>query len=158
MNKTGKIISLAAIIILFLLGVAYLVTRKNITESEQFQGREQKSISIRDHAFSAVISKTEAELTQGLSNTNPITENEAMLFVFPAPGIYNFWMKDMRYPIDILWINTDKKIIFIQKNATPESYPEGFGPTDTQAVMVLEIKAGLSDKVGIRIGDNVVLK
>ncbi len=158
MNKTGKIISLAISIIIFLLGVGYLTTRKDTAQFEQFQGRERKSLTIGDHVFDVVISRTQAELTQGLSGTHLIEEHEGMLFVFPTPGAYNFWMKDMNYPIDILWVNKDNKIIFIQKNATPESYPDSFGPTDVQALMVLEIRAGLSDKFGITTNDSIVIK
>lgn len=139
-------------------GAVFLYMKKESARPEQFQGRERKSLSIREHTFDVVISKTEAEFTQGLSSTHQIDENEGMLFIFPTPGKYNFWMKDMNYPIDMLWINKNNKIIFIQKNATPESYPNSFGPTDDQTLMVLEITAGLSDKLGITDTDSIVIK
>lgn len=158
MNKTSKIISLISLLLFLFLAAMYIYTKKEPTRPEQFQGRERKSLSIREHIFDVVISKTEVEHTQGLSSTYKINENEGMLFIFPTPSKYNFWMKDMNYPIDILWINKDNRIIFIQKNATPESYPDSFGPTDDQALMVLEITAGLSDKLGITNSDSVVIK
>ncbi len=158
MNKIGKVLIFIVLLFILILGVEYIYKKKEPTTLEQFPGRERKSVTIRGQNFDVVVSRTQEELTQGLSNTRPIKENEGMLFIFPKPGNYNFWMKDMNYPIDMLWIDKEKKIIFIQKNATPESYPESFGPRDGQALMVLEIGAGFSNKLGITVGDSVVIQ
>jgi len=71
---------------------------------------------------------TEAQREQGLSGRQSLNENEGMLFVFDSPGNYPFWMKDMNFPIDIIWLSEDGSVIYIKKNALPESYPEAYGP------------------------------
>ena len=97
---------------------------------------------------------TEAEHTKGLSGKNELVENEGMLFVFDKPGKYSFWMKDMNFPIDIVWISSDMKVVYIKKNADPKLYPETYGP-DTDAKYVLEVMAGFSDKNNLKVGDSL---
>ena len=97
---------------------------------------------------------TEAEHTKGLSGKNELMENEGMLFVFDKPGKYSFWMKDMSFPIDIVWFGEDMKVVYIKKNADPKLYPETYGP-DTDAKYVLEVMAGFSDKNNLKVGDSL---
>src|SRR5882672_5260542 len=51
---------------------------------------------------------TDALRTLGLSGHSPLAADEGMLFIFPAPGEYGFWMKDMLFPLDLVWIAADK--------------------------------------------------
>jgi hypothetical protein len=75
-----------------------------------------------------------------------------MLFVFDKEGYYGFWMKEMNFPIDIAWLDKDKKITLIEKNVLPETYPQIFNPK-SKNLYVLETKAGFFEKFGIKIGD-----
>ena len=93
-----------------------------------------------------------SEKARGLSGMEGLGQNEGMFFVFDEPGYYSFWMKDMKFPIDIIWIANDKKIIDITKNASPGSYPSVFKPASS-ARYVLELNAGFADKHEIKIGD-----
>jgi uncharacterized membrane protein (UPF0127 family) len=100
---------------------------------------------------------------QGLSGRQSLNENEGMLFVFSKPDRYLFWMKDMNFPIDMIWVGEDTKdlrVIYIKKNALPSSYPETFGPSVSMenAKYVLEVVAGFADKNNLKVGDRVVLK
>ena len=56
---------------------------------------------------------------KGLSIKNTLNESEGMLFPFDTPGEYSFWMKDMKFPIDIIWIDSNYKIVYIEKNLQP---------------------------------------
>src|SRR4051812_1798797 len=49
---------------------------------------------------------------QGLSGRAALPENHGMLFVFDTPGVYPFWMKDMNFPIDMIWISNDMKVVY----------------------------------------------
>lgn len=105
--------------------------------------------------------KTELALTpdaqnRGLSGRIGLAEDESMLFIFDHPDRYSFWMKDMNFPIDIIWIDKDFKIVFIKKNVMPETYPEGFKPTK-DALYVLEVVSGFSEKNNLSGGDSVLL-
>lgn len=98
---------------------------------------------------------TQTQQEQGLSGRSELKENEGMLFVFDQPGKYYFWMKGMNFPIDIIWIGENKKIIYIKKNAEPDNYLETYGP-DEEVKYVLETLAGFSDKNNLKEGDSVI--
>ena len=91
---------------------------------------------------------------RGLSGRESLPEERGMLFVFPEEGLHRFWMKDMRFSIDILWISPDQRIVHIEKSVAPETYPESFGP-DESARYVLEVPAGYVETLGVHEGDRV---
>jgi uncharacterized membrane protein (UPF0127 family) len=103
--------------------------------------------------------KTELALTQeaqtlGLSGRKGIAEGTGMLFVFPKPGKNYFWMKEMKFPIDIVWLDENLKIIYIAQSVSPESYPATFGP-EKESQYVLEISAGFAEKNNLQENDQV---
>ena len=100
------------------------------------------------------IAETEEERRQGLSNRVSLDENSGMLFIFGQPSTGGIWMKDMRFPIDIIWIDENYSIIDIKHNAQPESFPEIFYP-QTNAKYVLEVNAGFTKQHDIFVGDQV---
>lgn len=113
-----------------------------IQKSIPLQGYEGV-LSSGDLSIPITIADTPEEQEQGLSGTDSLTEGTGKLFVFKTPAIYGFWMKDMQYPLDIIWIGTDMRIVSISEYVTPESYPTVFYPP--QAVgYVLEVNAGFS--------------
>lgn len=108
----------------------------------------------RGAIFKTEISDTPALQRQGLSGRNSIGENQAMLFVFKENNYHSFWMKDMNFSIDMIWINESKQIVHIEKNVSPDSYPKTF-QSPTLAKYVLEVQAGAVKKRGIKVGDSV---
>jgi len=90
----------------------------------------------------------------GLSGRKSLNEKQGMLFVFYKPEIRNFWMKDMLFPIDIIWIGEDLRVVYIKKNASPDSFPEIF-TSDFPAQYVLEVSAGFSEKNNLKVGDKM---
>lgn len=111
-----------------------------------------KYIKIAGQDIKVELAVTTEEQNQGLSGRAELGEEEGMLFVFNKPGKYPFWMKDMNFPIDIIWLDSDLRVVYIKKDARPESYPEAFGP-DQDSKYVLEVVSGFSDKNGLKIGD-----
>ena len=97
---------------------------------------------------------TPIERERGLSGRLGLDDNEGMLFIFSRSDKYNFWMKDMNFPLDIIWISGDMKVIYIKKNARPELYPETYGPEEN-AKYVLEVVSGFSDRNNLRVGDEI---
>ncbi len=91
----------------------------------------------------------------GLSGRASLSEDEGLLFVFENSAEHLFWMKDMKFAIDIIWINADEKVVYIKRSATPDSYPEVFKPTQN-AKYVLEVSAGFADKNNLKEGDSVL--
>jgi hypothetical protein len=112
-------------------------------------------ISINGHNFSLFLAKTSQEQTVGLAKYNLIASNQGMLFLFNKSENYSFWMKDMKFPIDIIFIQ-DNKVVDVFNNV-PVS-PDNNLPvytTKTKANKVLEINASLAKKYGIKIGSEV---
>jgi uncharacterized membrane protein (UPF0127 family) len=123
---------------------------------------ETKSENITKVKIAGKDIKVELALTdeaqeQGLSGRSELKEDEGMLFVFDTPDNYSFWMKDMNFAIDIVWINEDQKVIYIEKSADPESYPETFGPNPSlgKTKYVLEVSSGFSVKNNLKAGDKI---
>lgn len=116
------------------------------------------SVTIKDQTFSVQVADTDEKRQIGLSETQKLEENEGMLFLFDSANTYSFWMKNMNFPIDIIYIN-DNKIIKIFKNVPVENgnIPTIYTP-DKPANRVLEINAGLSEKYNFQEGDQVKIE
>ena len=116
------------------------------------QLRPHVTLQLGDGVFLSQVAKTPESREKGLSGTVPLRENEAMLFIYDSDGKWAMWMKDMKYPIDIIWLDKDKKVVYIVKNAPPESYPfDNFTPKQ-EARYVVELMAGTVAKKAITIG------
>ena len=100
------------------------------------------------------IADAEAERNRGLSGRASLPADSGLFFIFEAVSQPGFWMKDMNFPIDIIWIDEDWRIVGITANATPNSYPQIFYPP-APIKYALEINAGLSAKHHLQIGDPI---
>lgn len=117
----------------------------------------QVNITVNDQILIADISATVEQRIKGLSVKDALGENEAMLFVFDVEAEHRFWMKDMKFPIDIIWISSDKIVVDIEQNLHPcdlgllcSTYePEG------DSLYVLETVGGFAGKYGVVKGTTV---
>lgn len=116
-------------------------------------------VTIDNHSFSVYEAKSEKEREIGLSGRNSIGDNQGMIFIFDKPDIYGFWMKNMKFSIDIVYLN-NKKIVTIYPNvAFPKDPTEELKiytpsePADT----VVEFKAGTALKYNFKVGDSVTI-
>ena len=113
-----------------------------------------KYVKIAGQVIKVDLALTKEALAQGLSGRSGLKENEGMLFIFDNPDTYSFWMKDMNFPIDIIWIDETMKITYIKKDARPELYPETYGPKDASKY-ILEVVSGFSDENNLKEEDRV---
>ena len=118
------------------------------------QGMYLKKISVGGVPVKVEIADTDEARINGLSNRDRIPENQGMLFVFETPGRYPIWMRNMRFPLDVYWIDTNGVIVDAWKNASPDSYPQIYEPR-ADASYILEVTAGFSELYNIDIGDTV---
>ncbi len=95
-----------------------------------------------------------AEQERGLSGTQSLGEDQGMLFLFPTENTPSFWMKDMNYPIDMIWVASNKKVVDITPSVDPSTYPKTFSPK-SPAQYVLEMPAGFAEKNTIEEGTQV---
>jgi len=91
----------------------------------------------------------------GLSGRKNLKDGTGMLFVFDKVGNYGFWMKDMLFAIDILWIDSDFKIVGAVENVAPETYPNVFGK-NYKAKYVLEVSSGFISENNLRVGNKII--
>lgn len=148
---------LAALVIVAGFGVNQLKTNpKTILSAETVQ-YARSGVRIGDKTFSVELALTPEQQALGLGERDSIANNSGMLFVFKPAGQETFWMKDMRFDLDMVWI-FDGKIVDISRrvpapksDALPGNLPT-YSPK-TEIDYVLEINAGAAD--GIKIGDRV---
>jgi uncharacterized membrane protein (UPF0127 family) len=95
----------------------------------------------------AEVADTQVEREKGLSGRESLAKNEGMLFVFEKDQAKCFWMKNTFIPLDMIWLDAEKKVVFIHENATPES--ELAICPDKAATYVLEVNGGKVDQLGI---------
>lgn len=89
----------------------------------------------------------------GLMYRNSMDTHQGMLFIFDSEEYKSFYMKNTKIPLDIIYINANKKIVSIQKNTKP--FDEASLPSEAPAKYVLEINAGLSDEWYLQSGDKI---
>ncbi len=103
------------------------------------------------------IADTEAEREQGLSGRPSLASDEGLFFVTDSPSILGIWMKDMLFPIDVIWFDSNLKIVTIIPNMLPESYPTIYNPLSS-AQFVLEVSSGTAARAGMYVGEKAVLE
>ncbi len=128
----------------------------NIETSQNTQSNETLPLSATVISPQGVhikvrVADTDETKELGLSYFKTLPDKQGMWFVFPQLGIYSFWMKDMNFPIDIIWLDEQYKIIDRIINANPSDYPKTYTPA-MSAVYVLEIPANTADTYGFFVG------
>jgi uncharacterized membrane protein (UPF0127 family) len=97
---------------------------------------------------------TPDQQSTGLSGREKMPENQGMLFVMQSPGRYGFWMKEMKFSLDIFWLDTKGAVVYLKQNLQPcltiLNCPT-YTP-DTDSLYVLETVSGFSQKHAITKG------
>lgn len=112
-----------------------------------------------ERSFTVAIADEASEQMQGLSGKEKLSKDRGMLFVFEKPDYYSFWMKEMKFPLDIIFIKGNK-IVKIYSNVPAPKNNEGLPvyQTPNPSDKVLEINAGLSNEYGFKEGQTVEFK
>lgn len=117
---------------------------------------EQRTLRVGDKSLRVEVADTDALQTLGLSGREGLKDGHGMLFPYAQPGEMCFWMKDMRFAIDMVWIDATKKVVKVAEAVAPETYPDTFcAPDDKPAQYVLEVSAGQAARYGLRDGATV---
>jgi uncharacterized membrane protein (UPF0127 family) len=122
---------------------------------------EKAQVTVGGKTFQVEVASTTLARANGLSGRDGLGEDDGMYFVFDNPGNYGFWMKGMKFPIDIIWI-ADNEVAGFAENAAPQPgaalwnlkiyYPPEYVQN------VLEVNAGTVKKYQIKVGDPVSFK
>lgn len=162
--KLSKISSLLILLIMLLIvAVAALGVMRSFVETSakqenhalhDFQDFQTQPFVFSGKVFELALADDVDERAQGLSLVKHMNKNQGMLFVFEEAGIYKFWMKDMQFPLDIIWFDAHGVVVHVEENLSPETYPKSFGP-DSNALYVLEMNVGFVDEYNVQLGQKV---
>lgn len=110
-------------------------------------------VTIGSGVFHARLADTDLTREKGLSGVEKMAPNDALLMVYDTENTWGIWMKDMKIPLDIVWLDAEKKVVYIVMNASPDlGTSKTFTPTNP-AKYVLEVPSGAVKTSGIKVGD-----
>ena len=145
MRKRIIIGAVLALVLVSTLSAAYLLMRPPSTNAPQ--------IRIAGVTLTVEIAKTSTEQAKGLSGRDKLPADHGMLFVFDHEDFWGFWMIDMKFPLDIIWFNSNRQVVYIQQNlppCTPQGCPVFEPPV--KAIYVLEVDAGFVQAHNVTLG------
>ena len=153
MTVMKKIILVSIIIVL--LSASFFLIKSEDQEILKISTAEKlTTLYIQDIPLSVEVVDTKSARQLGLSGKPFLPRGEGMLFVFDTDDAHGIWMKGMLFNIDIIWIDSNYKIVDLKINATPESFPAVFKPKE-ESRYVLEVNANFVEEHKIKIGDSI---
>lgn len=141
-RKNLALLTACIVVVCLIVGGVYVFTQLN-----------KPKLHIAGKTFTTEFKATEAERRQGLSGRKSLSDEHTMTFVFDNMAERCFWMKDMRFNIDIAWLDYNKNIVAIEQNVSPNTYPQNFCHN---AQYVVEFNAGVIQNAAIHTGDPVI--
>lgn len=153
MSNTKKILTLSLSFIV-ILGIGLLI-KDNRPSVQKESGKSQAVIN--ELTLNIDIADTPHKQEQGLSGKLDLKDDEGMLFVFNTTETKGFWMKDMLFPIDIIWMDENLIVVYVDKNLSPDTYPTIFYPP-SPVKYILEVNSGFSDRNNVKIGDELIFR
>lgn len=140
--STTAILIGGVVVIILAAAIAFAVTH--------FQPRT--SVRLGTGEFSVRLATDESSRTLGLSGVESLKPNEGLLMVFDSDDKWQIWMKDMKIALDIIWLDSSKKVVYTVRNAGPELSTDKIFTPSEKARYVLELPAGAVQQYGIKAG------
>ncbi len=120
---------------------------------------QASSVCIKNGCVNVDVVSEPKELQRGLQGRENLTYNQGMLFVFKTDDFQRFWMKDMKFAIDMIWIDNQRRIVTIAPSRPPcKEDPCEVYSSSKQARYVLEVASGYSRKHHLKEGDVVRIR
>jgi uncharacterized membrane protein (UPF0127 family) len=148
-----KIVFVLALFVLGFIGYSWYQDQYNNPINKEFI-----NLTLGNDEIEAEVVRSFASKTRGLSGRDGLAPNTGMLFVFTETRNPEIWMKDMKFAIDIIFINKESRVVALFENATPESYfekPPKMFRTLEAARYVLEVPAGTVQDARLRVGMSI---
>jgi uncharacterized membrane protein (UPF0127 family) len=142
------------IILLGLLVLLFIFIKGQSVSS--FPGYTETELNLHVHNLMLYIADNDKTREQGLSEIKKLKDNEGMIFIFNKPDYYAFWMKDMNFPLDFIYLNNNK-VVDIKENISPQTYPQAFEPVNPSD-KIIEVNVGTVQKLSIKKGDIIQLR
>ncbi len=134
----------------------FLVLSLASSLSAYTENKGSHKVCFNGYCFRVELAITESEREKGLMFRDHLALNNGMLFVYKHENIYPFWMKNTKIPLDMIWINGQRQVVFIEENVSPCGSDECVPVyPDKRAKYVLEINSGSARKIGLKPGDKL---
>lgn len=143
----ATVIIAGALLIIWL----FLFSRVYFSYSEY----KKEKVLIKSSLLVGYLADTPEKRVQGLSGKAFLPSNTAMLFKFDTPDTYGIWMKDMRFPIDVIWLDKNKTVVNLKRSVDPSTYPLVFYPPK-ESLYVIEVRSGFIDDKSLKLGDEIL--
>jgi uncharacterized membrane protein (UPF0127 family) len=114
----------------------------------------QRTLQVNGTGYQLEVAHSEASRYKGLGGRGQLAAHSGMVFVYDAPVRQCFWMKDMRFAIDIVWVDSSKRVVQVANNVQPDSYPQTYC-APSPAAYVLEVPAGTASTQAIANGQQL---
>lgn len=151
-------INIFLVLFLIFLGLGFFAFQFFRSYSPSLSGYQTAKVKVGGVQYLAHVADTAILRAKGLSGRKELKEGEGMLFIFEKEGEYGFWMKDMLFPIDIIWI-AGKRVVGFSENLSHEKSQQSVIYNPPEPVdMVLEVSAGQVKNSRIKIGDSVLIE
>ena len=119
-----------------------------------FPNYQKTTIPINGFNVSMAIASTDEQRIRGLSGLEKMNENEGMIFLFDEPSKQGFWMNKMNFPIDIIWLDSNNKVVHIEKKLEPCKIFLACPVYNPQvdSLYVIELRSGFTDDHSMKEG------
>lgn len=114
------------------------------------------NLQLGDGIFRATVAETQVDRTIVFSGSK--TSNNALLKVFPQESRWNIVIRDINNAIDIVWLDKDKKVVFIIKNASSDTIQTDEFEPMVVSQYIVELPAGTVESKAIKIGSQAVFE
>ena len=143
-------------ILVVLVLVVFPIMKNKFGMFDPRDGMTQVSTTIGKNKV--VLWQADSEMTRarGLSGLDALPQGRGMLFIFDTLDFWGIWMKEMRFPIDIVWLDSNFSVVHVEKNADPATYPSIFFPKK-KAKYVIELPKGDTDRLNIVVGQTLLI-
>ena len=145
-----KKLTILVLTIAVLMGIVGLIFKKQTPPPADLY-----SLIVGDAQIKVELAESQGARAQGLGGRKSLPQDQGMFFIFEKSEAHPFWMRDMQFPLDIIWLDENYKVVYIEKDLNPDTYPKSFGP-DVPTKYVLETNTGWTEKNKITLGSQAV--
>jgi uncharacterized membrane protein (UPF0127 family) len=114
-----------------------------------------RTLSLRDEKFKLEVADTPARQAQGLGGRSLLPANQGMLFAFHDDAARCFWMKDTQVMLDMIWLDSSQKVLHVESDVDPATFPEQFCAQNKPARYVIEVNANVAQSYGVEVGERL---
>jgi uncharacterized membrane protein (UPF0127 family) len=128
-----------------------------IQQVQNNQEQKSKKLLLTNKTYTVEVADSDPVREKGLSDRESLPQDHVLLFVFQSSGYWGFWMKDMKFSIDMIWLDENYNIVFYKENVSPKTYPSIYVPT-AAAKYVVEANAGFMKENALTTGTKLIIQ